>query len=316
MQICVIGGSGFLGHNLLKFFSELPTVSALGVSRTQSPFVSVQVSDYSRGTLENLFSEENPDLIINCTGLVGHNQVAANPTEAEFVNVHLPRMLASLSLECGAHFIQFSSDSVYNGVPSEAPYNEESATTPFSLYGRQKLECELAVSCNNSDATILRVNFFGWSMNGRTGVLDHFVRKLLLGQNPIGYVNYVVSSIYAGDLGPFLTKIGALRLSGIFNAGASDSMSKHAFGKLVAESLGLDSSRIIPGIPSRWEDEGVESRDLSMSVSRLERETGITAPSTEESLRHAFNDLRKFLEAGAALDSDHRGQILGEGDSA
>lgn len=314
MRICVVGASGFLGHNLLKYFREIPTVSANGVSRKPSPLVTTQVRDYSRETLENLVSEAGPDLIINCAGLVGHKQVADNPEEAAYVNVDLPAMLASLSQKSGAHFIQFSSDSVYSGVPAESPFNEESATAPFSLYGLQKLECEQAVLGQNADATILRVNFFGWSLNGRTGILDHFVRKLLSGENPIGYENYVVSSIYSGDLGPLISRISTLRLSGIFNAGASDSMSKHAFGVLVAKSLGLDSTRIIPGTPSLWEELGVENRDLSMSVSKLEEGTGITAPPTEESLRHAFNDLRKFLEASGVSDSDPRAQIRVGGD--
>lgn len=306
--VLILGASGFLGSSLLFHMSTNTGLTVISASRGRNS--AQRIDDYSQETLVGLLDRVEPDFIVNCVGVVGHDLVETNPLKAEEINVFLPERLAKLAQQRGLGLIHFSSDSVYSGNPEEAPFSEKSQTVPFSLYGRQKLESEIRVMQINPSATVLRINFFGWSLSGTQGMLDHFVSHGIAGTNPIGYSAYFASSLYVGELSRVVVGAMQVGVSGLFNVGSQDSLSKLRFGQSVFTRMGLDPKEVLEGNPSAWTLAGVKSRDLSMSSNLIESRLNISLNTQLEGIRKAFDDLGPFLEFWKLSHSDNRHRLI------
>ena len=296
MRFLVLGSSGFLGSNLFRYLSFFPEVEIAGASRFPIGSNHFVLETYNGATLRKLVDDFQPEVIINCVGMVGHEKVLANPQLAREANIELPQELARLSNQEGVRMIHFSSDSVYSGIPEEAPFSEDSRTRPFSEYGRQKLQSERVVLSEYPDAIVLRINFFGWSVRGDRGILDHFVRHALSGTNPIGYSAYTVTSIDIATIAGIILEVVKRKLSGTYNLGSADALSKLEFGRKVFSLLKLDPGRVIASSPSVWKTQGVSARDLSMRSDRIGSAIGLRIPGQEDGIRRTLNDLRNFLD--------------------
>lgn len=306
--VLLLGASGFLGASLNFHLSRDPLLRVIGVSR--DPHSDKPINDYSRPALSEAFDRWAPNFVVNCVGLVGHEKVESSPDLARDLNVLLPQLLAELSLERKIGLIHFSSDSVYSGSRDLAPFSEDSPTVPFSLYGRQKLESEARVLDENPFALVLRVNFFGWSRDRRSGMLDHFVSHAIDGSRPIGYSDYFASSLYVGELARTISHVVRSPVTGVFNVGSPDSHSKLTFGREVFLGMGLDPKQVIPSNPAIWAKEGVVSRDLSMSSRKIESSLAISLAPQLEGIQKAYDDLESFLRFCGTSGVDQRRSIL------
>lgn len=313
-EILVLGASGFLGQSLVFSLNRGALLRCHGASRSPSPATSHLIPSYDRETLEELIEALKPRTIINCVGMVGHQLVDLHPQVANEINVRLPALLAELTATRQIGLVHFSSDSVYSGNPDLAPFSEDDETLPFSLYGIQKLESERLVQLRNPRALILRVNFFGWSRGGQTGVLDHFLSHALSGTKPLGYSSYFVTSLYIGDLADIVERAITAELRGIYNVGSSDSQSKFDFGRAVLSNAGFDESSVVPAAPSIWAVEKVSTRDLSMISTRIEGLLEIQVPRQEQGIRRALSELRELLQFFITYHFDTRLLLLSDRD--
>ena len=303
MRVLVLGSSGFLGSNLLRHFASFDDFEVVGASRNMGHKSHRSLRDYGEVALDRLFEEICPDAVINCVGVVGHNVAAENPQTARAINVLLPGILAKLTSQRGIRMVHFSSDSVYSGNPAHAPFSEARVPKPFSLYGSQKLESERLVQTIDPEALILRVNFFGWSITGDRGMLDHFVSHAMAGTRPIGYVSYFASSLDTRTVALAVKKAIEQAVSGIYNLGSSDRLSKYQFGQRVLSALAMDPALVTPGEPSSWVGLGLKERDLTMSSQSISELLGISLPTQEEGIQLLIRDLKPFLRY-FSLDND------------
>lgn len=290
----ILGASGFLGSNLAHYLEEMGE-KVTRASRTPITESQLRVSSYQSEEIERLIDLVQPSSILNCVGVVGHKSVEENPVVAHSANVDLPERLAQITSARGVKFVHFSSDAVYSGAPEEAPFSENSAPAPFSAYGKQKAESESRVLSENPESLVLRVNFFGWSMDGKIGMLDYFVSRGASGRPAIGYSNYSVSSLHTKDLARILSLSLRTGIQGTYNAGSSDSLTKLEFGRHVYQVMGANQELLTPGNPSFWELDGIRARNLSMSSARLERVLSVRIPGQVEGIWDSFSELPGYL---------------------
>lgn len=99
---------------------------------------------------------------------------AAENAEAEAfaINAHGPAILAEETARHGIPLIHISTDYVFNGL-KPAPYDEEDAPQPLSVYGASKLAGEEAVRAGNPRHVIVRTSW----LFGRFG--RNFVKTML-----------------------------------------------------------------------------------------------------------------------------------------
>jgi len=301
MKVAILGATGFLGSNLARNLSQLENLEVASLARApvhRGSGEAVTPEDYYLPLIERL----NPDVVINCVALVGHEICNINERRAYALNADFPKTLAQRLSQTNTKLLHFSTDAVFSGdQTTEALYSEGDETHPFSVYGSSKLLGETAVLEAASQHTVLRTNFFGWSRNGDKGVLDYFLHGLQSTEHTIGYGQYFVTSAFTDDLLKSVAELLHLNLEGLYHLTSSDRMSKYAFGREVARTFGFNCEKILKSDPSAWRGEGISTRDLSLSNIKIQN-AGVTIPSQRDGIQNARKSLSRMLDEDFLLD--------------
>ena len=294
MKIAIVGASGFLASNLAFFLGEKSGMQVVGVSRTKSQIFTDWIPYLGPHNLATDLHDNGVSYIINCAAITSHEKAAADPDAAYKVNALLAEDIATVASDLNIGLCHISTDAVYNGN-SITPHTEESPKDPRTAYGASKLLGEQLVLNTYPQALVARTNFFGWSPQGSTGILDFFHYRLKNNQKTVGFTDYRVSSIYVGHLARVLTDLFYSSKSGVFNIGASEPMSKYEFGVQVADTFGFDSRLIESG--SIHDDVALSTRGLflGLETTKVAIALGQAMPSTLEGIEEAKEDQEKIF---------------------
>jgi dTDP-4-dehydrorhamnose reductase len=243
----------------------------------------------------SLIREGNWDVIINCVALANHEACEEKPEVARLLNVELPALWAAVAGESSARFVHFSTDAVFDGKSSE-PYGEGDFASPPSVYGQTKLQGEQAVLAANSQALVFRTNFFGWSQSGEKGILDFFARGIETGTAMTGFSDYIVSSLYTGDLFDLLVEAVRKEAAGLFHLTSSTPLSKYDFGIVVAQALTGDVSLVQQGLLAEQSMLGNRGHNLGLSVTKLHGLLGHSIPSTIQGIARALAERQAVMD--------------------
>ena len=186
----------------------------------------------------------NPDIVIHCAAITNMDLCEKDKKLAYDVNTYgTKNILESINRDC--HLIFISTDNVYN---NEKQFNRENAKKNITnIYGDTKRKAEKIIMGSSVNSTILRTNIFGWHLGGKKTGLFHFIYENLSNQNEITLfydVFYTPISIPLFING--LKKIIEDRITGTFNFGGRERISKLEFGLIIADVFGLKESLIKP----------------------------------------------------------------------
>ena len=154
MKVLVLGSTGMAGNVISQYLSE----QGYEVYRTSR---SENLGKYSRpldvtnfGVLEAWLDELNPDIVVNCVGLL-EKACADRPDLGVLMNAYLPRRLEAKYKNSSTRIIQLSTDCVFSGA--RGSYREDDVTDGTSVYDRSKALGELK---NDKDLTF-RMSIIG-----------------------------------------------------------------------------------------------------------------------------------------------------------
>jgi dTDP-4-dehydrorhamnose reductase len=228
------------------------------------------------------FREAAPDVVVHLAAISSVSEAYQNPDSAAAVNTVGTQRLAELCAQHGSRLIYVSTDLVFDG--EHAPYREEDAPKPLSVYGATKLAGEAAVLATPQGLVLRLSLLFGPSLSGGTTFFDQQVaalrerRPIRLFKDewrtPLGLP--AAADAIAAALGSQHT--GRLHLGG------PERLSRYEMGCLLAERLGADASVLIA--TSRAEAPGEpRPRDTSLDSSRWrELFPEVPAPSYAEAV--------------------------------
>ena len=294
MKALVLGASGFLG-SYAGFALNAAGWTVTGASRKPLEWYPSVALIEKLDDVPSLIRGGNWDVIINCVALANHEACEEKPEEARLLNVELPALWAAVSGESSACFVHFSTDAVFDGKSNE-PYGEGDFASPPSVYGRTKLQGEQAVLAANSEALVFRTNFFGWSQSGEKGILDFFARGIETGTAMTGFSDYIVSSLYTGDLFDLLVEAVRKEAAGLFHLTSSTPLSKYDFGIVVAQALEGDVSLVQQGLLAEQSMLGNRGHNLGLSVTKLHELLGHSIPSTIQGIARALAERQAVMD--------------------
>ena len=294
MKVLVLGSSGFLGSYLgfalTKMGHDVSGVSRSPVAYFPGNIVLEGLDDYT----EMIRSGDYP-VVINCVAVSSHEACENDPESAEAVNATFPAVWASAAAHSGSRFVHISTDAVFDGREIE-PYIETDVTAPQSVYGKTKVEGEKSVIAANPDALVLRANFFGWSRSRRSGILDFFVNAFTHHAPITGFQDYVVSSLYMGDLLEAMMELLERGASGVFHTVSSTPLSKYEFGLIVADSAGLSADSMAVGSLADATDLAPRGHNLSLSTAKVEEVLGWPMPTSAAGVQRALAERDALMD--------------------
>lgn len=190
MKVFVTGAAGQLGHDVLNELAarghegigsdikEAYSGVCDGTAAEKMPYIPLDITDADavRRVLENV----QPDVVVHCAAWTAVDLAEEEEKQetVRAVNAEGTRNIAVLCRELGAKMVYISTDYVFNGEGQEPWQPDCKDYSPLNVYGRTKLEGELAVSESLDKYFIVRI---AWVF-GKSG--KNFIRTMLnVGKN-------------------------------------------------------------------------------------------------------------------------------------
>jgi dTDP-4-dehydrorhamnose reductase len=236
MRVLVIGATGMLGYSLFKNLSESEKLDVFGTVRSLTG-----VESYFKGfddkiftgieieTLEPLgkvMSEIQPEIVINCIGLIKQNNIAKRHTDTININSLLPHKLAALCDIYKSKLVHFSTDCVFDGT--KGLYCELDRATALDLYGSSKRLGEV----DYGKHLTLRTSIIGHELKSDISLVDWF----LMQETEInGYKKAVFSGLPTCSVASIICENlhKLLDISGLYHLSA-DPINKYDLLKLIS----------------------------------------------------------------------------------
>ena len=230
MKIIITGARGLVGTELARRFSDGHEVVALGRAE-------LDVTD--AGAVARLIERERPGLVVNCT-VLGVDECEREPEKARAVNAAAPASLASASRAAGAEFLHFGTNYVFDGrAHGRAPYTFEDEPRPLNVYGRTKLEGELAAVEACPRAYVVRTSWvFG---PGKATFLGAAHRELSAGRGVRAIRDTWASATYVADLAARVAEVVGRGRHGTYHVVNEGVCSYYEFALEAARLVGLDA---------------------------------------------------------------------------
>lgn len=160
MKILLTGATGQIGYELQRSLQGLGEVVA--VDRAH-----MDLTDLDQ--IRSVVRAVRPNLIVNPAAYTAVDKAESEPDLARAINVLAPAAMAEEAKALGAAMVQYSTDYVFDGSKTGA-YIETDQPNPLSVYGRTKLEGELAVAAAGIPHLILRTSWV-YGMRGKNFLL-------------------------------------------------------------------------------------------------------------------------------------------------
>lgn len=273
MTVLVTGATGLLGAYLVDLLSELGPVTATSRSGTARP---CDLTDADAA--KSLIRTVDPAVVVHTAALTDVDGCEEDPVRAEALNATAVAHLAD-TLASSAQLVYISTDQVY---PDTAGTHREGGEAPVNVYGRSKLAGERA-ALKHPAALVLRTNFFGPSKTpGRQSLSDFVERNLREGNRITLFDDVLFSPLHIETLGLLIPEMISGRMTGVFNAGSREGMSKADFAFHIAGHLRLSTNTARRGQSSEMPGRAPRPRDLRMNVSHIETALGRAMPTLSQ----------------------------------
>jgi dTDP-4-dehydrorhamnose reductase len=235
-----------------------------------------------------------PDIVINTAAYTAVDRAEHEPELAFEVNRDGAKTVAQAAARLGVPLIHLSTDYVFDGK-KQTPYIEADATAPMSIYGRSKLEGELAAAAVSDHLVILRTAWV-YSPFG-----NNFVRTMLRLSKTIDKLKVVDDQIgcptYAPDIAIAILSIARRighsgwrsEFSGITNLAGPDEVTWCEFARRIMRILEQAGERSPPveAIPTAaYPTAAVRPANSRLCCDRLASIFDIRMPTLDGSLKH------------------------------
>jgi dTDP-4-dehydrorhamnose reductase len=281
MKVLIFGGSGMLGHKLYQVLSRKSDTYVTvrknvnyceKYSLFNPKYTIMDVSVENFNSIVDAIDKSQPEVVVNCIGIVKQSNLVNNPIASISVNSLFPHQLAELCLSKGIRVIQISTDCVFSG--NKGNYNEDDIPDATDIYGRTKYLGEL----NNEGCLTIRTSMIGRELATSHGLLEWFLRQR--GKTVSGYSNAIFSGLTTDCLSDVIAMIISKNkeLSGVWHI-ASEPINKYDLLTLIRKIYGL-------GTEIKRDETVVYNR--SLDCSRFREETGFVAPSWVEMIDRMY----------------------------
>ena len=261
MRICVTGGAGFIGSEIVKQLigleHEVIVVDLLtyagdlsNLQEVAEKYVFFQTDINDMSQLEQVFGKNEIDLVINCAAETHVDNSIKNPSPFIQTNILGVHNLLEIARRKSIKFLQVSTDEVYGSKASGA-FNEEDILSPSSPYSASKASAEMLVmsyvSTYKLDALIVRCSNNYGPRQFPEKLIPTIIAKLLKHEKIPIYGNglNVREWIHVSDSARAIIEVGFRGQNAeIYNISSSDFRTNLEVTRFILSVMGLPESRI------------------------------------------------------------------------
>jgi dTDP-4-dehydrorhamnose reductase len=293
MRIYVIGAEGQVARSLREAASRDPSVTCGFSARGEIDLL-------RPGSIGKVLKDFNPDVVINPAAYTAVDKAESEPDQAYAINRDGAHAVAAAAACVDAPVIHFSTDFVFDGRKPE-PYVESDPVRPLSVYGKSKLDGEVAVAAANPRHVILRTAWvyapFG----------SNFVRTMLRLAEERDRLRVVDDQFgcptYASDIADATLTIAAQLVgagwkpeyAGVTHLAGPDALSWCSFARRIIAASAARGGRYVPVDPigtSDYSTPAVRPANSRLSTARLSKQFAVSLPSLERSLVECLDRLQ------------------------
>ena len=289
MEVLIFGASGMLGHKLLQVLSkQFPVTGTVrgnaSYFRNYSVFNGINIIGNVRAdnlkSVQTAIEDTNPEVVINCIGIVKQLPAAQDPVHSIAINALFPHKLAGICGERNIRVIHMSTDCVFSG--RKGHYTENDPSDAEDLYGKTKYLGEVSYP----GCLTIRTSIIGRELETSHGLIEWFLSHE--GKTVFGYKKAVFSGLTTLALSHIIVKIISEypSLQGVRQI-ASEPISKYDLLNLVKKTYGI-SITIEP-------DETIIN-DRSLNPEKFQKETKIKIPSWEYMIDQMYRDPTPYTQ--------------------
>lgn len=283
MRILILGAGGMLGHKLCLSYRERYETWAT-VRSTPSlymPYNLIQperllggVDAFNIDSVIRVLGTVQPDVVINCIGIIKQLPNAKNPLVSLTINSLFPHRLANLCRATAARLIHISTDCVFSG--RKGMYTEEDLSDAEDLYGRTKFLGEVT----GAGSLTLRTSIIGRELRTTSSLIEWFLSNK--GNRVRGYSNAIYSGFTTLALAQMMANVieDYPQLSGLYHL-SSEPINKYDLLTLIADTLAL---------PIEIEPNPDIQIDRSLNSDRFWSEVDFTPPSWSSMIQAMADD--------------------------
>ena len=252
MKVLITGKKGQLGKALIELSTKFFDQNELDIITPTRKELDLANLNNCKSFVEKI----RPDWIINAGAYTLVDQAEESSELAYLINSYAPRALAEALRESGGHFLQVSTDYVFEGNVAKA-YQLKDKRSPINVYGKTKLLAEQFIQSllvPYEQGTIVRTSW----LVGPEG--NNFVLKVLSLHQKSDLIRIVDDQISSPTSTSYLAKTcwniikkksDGLKLPSIFHCSNSGIASWYDLAEAVTEislEMGLisNASKIIP----------------------------------------------------------------------
>ncbi len=281
IKVLILGVSGMLGHKLFFELSKDASMDVYGTQRSSdigifadrfASKIRTGVDGDNFDSIIRALASIQPNIVINCIGLIKQTPLSNDPLAAITVNAQLPHRISLICKTAGARLIHFSTDCVFDG--KKGSYVESDIPSAYDLYGRTKLLGEIAYP----HCLTIRTSIIGHELKGFLSLVEWFLAQ----KNARGYLNAIFSGLPTLEIARIVRDyiLPDDSLYGVYHLSA-DAISKYELLKIINKSYGCNITI------ERFDDFYI---DRSLDSSEFRRKTGYIPNSWEELINDMYND--------------------------
>ncbi|MEI8311743.1 MAG: dTDP-4-dehydrorhamnose reductase [Verrucomicrobiota bacterium] len=293
MKILLFGKSGQVGWELQRSLAPLGELIALCSS---SPELCGDLRN-AAGIAETIRATA-PDVIVNAAAHTAVDKAESEPELAEALNALGPEILAKSALQCGALLVHYSTDYVFDGSGNR-PWTESDATGPLGVYGRTKLDGELAIGRSGCRHLIFRTS---WVYAAKGKNFARTILKLAAERETLSVIADQAGAPTGADLLADVTAHamrqarGDHELSGIYHLCGGGETSWHGYATFVCEfarraGLALKVKTIEPVPSSAFPTPARRPLNSRLDTSKLRSAFDLSLPRWQDGVERMLNEI-------------------------
>ena len=296
MKILLLGKNGQVGWELQRSLAPLGELIAL--DHDGAPGLSGDFADPE--SLAATVRAVAPGLIVNAAAHTAVDKAESEPDFARALNALAPGVLAREAAALGALLVHYSTDYVFDGSGT-APWAEDAATGPLSVYGRTKCEGEERIRQSGCRHLIFRTS---WVYAARGGNFARTMLKLAAERDALSIIDdqhgaptgaELLADVSAHAARMTLTQPA---LAGTYHLAAGGTTTWHAYARHViafARARGIpiqvaaDAIRPVP--TSAFPTPARRPANSRIDTTKLQAAFGLTLPPWEQGVERMLTEI-------------------------